>query len=134
MFASPGFTHPKALNAALKHHGFTLVADEHLVGETVLSTPHNISESPFNANTGIVAEPGGVGFFENWYAKRKTQDQMLSLFQKLKSEGTHYMCYDHPAFSAAEGRALLIQFIHLWRSIGGNFAKLSSITSETESL
>lgn len=127
MFASPGFTHPNALNTALKQRGFTVVADEHLIGAALFPSIQDNAEPPFTANTGIVAEPGGVGFFENWYAKQKTQHEMLSLLQKLKSEGTSYMCYDHPAFSAGEGRSLLIQFIRLWKSTGGSFAKLSSI-------
>ncbi|WP_428397771.1 polysaccharide deacetylase family protein [Marinobacter salarius] len=131
MFASPGFTHPKALNAALEQKGFTVVADEHLIGAALFSPTQETTGLPLRANTGIVAEPGGVGFFENWYAKQKTRSEMLSLLQKLKSESANYMCYDHPAFSASEGRSLLLQFIHLWKSAGGRFAKLSSIEPGT---
>jgi peptidoglycan/xylan/chitin deacetylase (PgdA/CDA1 family) len=112
MFASPGWSSPVTLRDALRDFGFTVLADRHDEGLPASPIDNGgLVEVP----TGMIAEPGGVGFIENLIARRLDRAQRLALYDQYFDQRRPWMVYDHPALAGGHGRPVLEELIDFAR-------------------
>jgi hypothetical protein len=131
MFSSPGFNSPDMLSQALLQKNFELIADKHEFNSSIIMDNSHKTLGLIEASTGLLGEPGGVGFFENWIAEGKSHQDMYALLSRIYNSGQAIMCYDHPTFTSDQGEALFRSFIQNWKLMGGAFSKLSSVVNQT---
>ena len=108
MFASPGWTSPPGLPSALKKLGYTLLADRH--GSHLTAHPGH-REDLTEIGTGMVAEPGGVGFIENLVARRHSREDRIRIYDEYFSKQAPWVVYDHPALAGTSGLSILDEMI-----------------------
>jgi undecaprenyl phosphate-alpha-L-ara4FN deformylase len=104
-FASPGWATSQQVEEAARELGFTYLCDRHTnqPDERIL-TKGNLTTIPTN----ILAEEGGVAFFENCTARGLSQQQTLEeFFQKVSQRPNLAIVYDHPHFSGTQSLQLL---------------------------
>jgi peptidoglycan/xylan/chitin deacetylase (PgdA/CDA1 family) len=105
LFSSPGFNGPSGLAKILLEKGFKGLTDEHA---WLVSAEPKILNGLLSFGTGLLAEPGGVGFFENRCAQgeapEETRQYLGSILDKAPKR---LMVYDHPAFTGVHGLAYL---------------------------
>lgn len=126
MFASPGFTHPVALPAVLKEFGFKLLADSHSWGESALNVNSHHDEL-LDVTTGMLGEPGGVGFVEYLIASGVSENSLKSRLASFIEADQVFIMYDHPCFGGGAGLPMLQAIVNCWRSEGGQFCSLSDL-------
>ena len=95
-FSSPCWEHPKYLAGILSKLGFKCIADEHgydFNKKEILSS--KIASIP----TCMTAEPSGVAYFENLYARHLTMAEKSNIITKqLDAVEDFIVVYDHPYF------------------------------------
>lgn len=111
LFSSPGFNGPPSLSDVLLAHGFEALFDKHA---WLLPAEPTIENGIQSVGTGLLAEPGGVGFFENQMASgRNPKEFRYHLEGILKSAPDRLMVYDHPAFTGRRGLGYLSAFLEV---------------------
>lgn len=96
LFSSPGWQESATLNRVLKDTGFKASANRHGVNETSILYDDGIYTLPTN----LVAEPGGVAYFESFAAEGYRQEALLKAFRTaLGDDRRLYVLYDHPCFA-----------------------------------
>lgn len=101
LFSSPGFNGPSGLANVLLEKGFKGLTDEH--AWLVTAKPESVGGLQ-SFGTGLLAEPGGVGFFENRKAEGESPEETYSYLRSiLEKAPDQLMVYDHPAFTGMHG-------------------------------
>lgn len=96
LFSSPGWQGSDTLNAILKDAGFKASADRHGAKEEDLGCENGFCTLPTN----LLAEPGGVAYFESLVARGLNSVQIVDEFRKTLGDGRQlYALYDHPCFA-----------------------------------
>lgn len=126
MFASPGFTHPVGLPKVLKELGFKLIADFHGWGLNSSDVrPHN--ENVLQVATGMLGEPGGVGFLESLVARGVDERLVRKTIKPFVEADDTFVMYDHPCFGGVAGLDMLQAIVSYWKSEGGQFCSMSDL-------
>lgn len=108
LFSSPGWQGSAELNGILKSFGFAASADRHGADENEI-----VYESDFRAlPTNLVAEPGGVAYFESFAARNRSEKEVVEAFQDTLSDGRSlYVLYDHPCYAGIRGLSAVRQVV-----------------------
>lgn len=127
MFASPGFTHPADLPVVLKEFGFKLTADSHGWGLAAVNEGA-IHNDIFDVTTGLLGEPGGVGFVEHLVATKINRNALSTVLKPFTKVDQTFVMYDHPCFGGGAGLPMLQAIIDCWKSEGGQFCAMSDLS------
>lgn len=108
-FASPGWATSEAINNAARRCGFSYVADIHTdKPNQCISNSEGLRLIPTN----ILAEPGGVAYFEHCAAKGYSKEQTITdFFQKLDARHDMAVVYDHPYWAGIKECKVLEEII-----------------------
>lgn len=116
LFSSPGFNSPPKLASILGALGLKGVTDEHA---WLLDAGPQRVDNIWSFGTGLVAEPGGVGFFENRHALGESPSEHYQfVLNILRNSGESMMVYDHPALMVDKGLQYLSACIDAARDSG----------------
>ena len=126
MFASPGFTHPVDLPRVLKEFGFKLIADSHGWGLKAID-PGSHNKNLLQVTTGLLGEPGGIGFLENLVAKGAGETSVRGILKPFVEADETFVMYDHPCFGGGAGLPMLQAVVNCWKSEGGQFCSMSDL-------
>ncbi|MGF2733415.1 polysaccharide deacetylase family protein [Marinobacter sp. DUT-1] len=127
IFASPGFTNPDILSEILRELGFKAVADRHGWALPALGDQVEASVAPIEITTGMLGEPGAIGFVEYLVAKGLDPKDLPDILEEFINANQTYVLYDHPCFSGGQGYFMLKAIIKTWQSLGGQFVKISDL-------
>lgn len=96
LFSSPGWQGSDILNTVLATNGFMGSADRHGPDENEVECQEDFCTLPTN----LVAEPGGVAYFESLAAQGFDSAGIASQFEStLAGERRIYVLYDHPCYA-----------------------------------
>ena len=96
LFSSPGWQGSGALNSILKDMGFKASADRHGADERTIECNDGFCTLPTN----LLAEPGGVAYFESFAARGEGNGEVVERFREALEDGRRlYVLYDHPCFA-----------------------------------
>lgn len=127
MFASPGFTHPAGLPTVLKELGFNLIADSHGWGLAAVNDGA-VPDDILHVTTGMLGEPGGVGFVEHLVAKDQSRNALSAVLSPFTKANQTFVMYDHPCFGGGAGLPMLQAITDCWKSEGGQFCAMSDLS------
>lgn len=115
-FAAPHWKGNDKIYSVLKHLGFGYVSDIHTDKPVQVIT----KKGPLpNIPVSIGGEPGGVGYLEWCRAKKYTDKEILTDFEKkLQKRNKFAIIYDHPYYSGVKEIKTLSKMIQLGKRMG----------------
>lgn len=133
MFASPGFSSPAELSAILADMGFLVLADDHVCNK---AAAWHVPDEPaiIRVNTGLLAEPGAVGYLEATIASDISDREVGHGLAQLYAAGEDVVLYDHPCLAGVQGLSRLSYIVQEWKRLGGVVEPLSSLETVSKVL
>jgi peptidoglycan/xylan/chitin deacetylase (PgdA/CDA1 family) len=128
-FASPGWQGSINLVGVLEELGFLYLADAHGVGLERVA-PWGRKHSLIEVSTGILGEPGGVGYLEYMRARGLSAEQVLADFTaRLDATRDFAVVYDHPFYAGLRELATIEAMIGAVRDRGFEVVPLRELAA-----
>lgn len=123
-FSSPHWRGSRKLDSVLKDKGFLYSANVHGRNLKFRKGKKNF----YNLPTNLLAEPGGVGYIENCFAKDMSSDEIVKKFKTdLMKAGKYAVIYDHPYFCGREAFDITEKLIIAAQDMGRNFVTMKGL-------
>jgi peptidoglycan/xylan/chitin deacetylase (PgdA/CDA1 family) len=128
-FASPGWQGSIELVSVLEEYGFHYVADAHGVGLERVG-PWGRNRSLIEVSTGILGEPGGVGYLEYMRARGHSDGEVLADFAaRLDATRDFAVVYDHPFYAGLRELATIEAMVGAARERGFEVVPLRELAA-----
>lgn len=124
-FASPCWETNTTVKNVLVDLGFQYAADVHTIDiNTDITYYRNLACIPTN----LIAEPGGVAYFEHCRAKKMTDEDIINdFFSRINNQRRYNVVYDHPYFVGKKEIPLLEKIIILLLQNNFTITTMSSL-------
>lgn len=130
LFSSPGWQGSDGLNAILESMGFKGSADRHGPEQNQVEYINGFCTVPTN----LVAEPGGVAYFESQAARGLGREDIVSQVSKtLEDDRRTYVLYDHPCYAGVHALEVVRSVVRYAKDNGFEITTMATLVERERS-